>query len=231
VCALEASPPSLSIIVATYNEERLIGPLLEQLSSHQAGELIVADGGSLDRTVEIAEAFASVVKAPTGRALQFNCAARQAHGDVLLFLHADVRLGRPALMRLCEAMQDPSITGGNFNVSFDGNDLTAALFTRINGWRRRFGVFYGDSGIFVRRSFFEATGGFRPWPILEDYEFGRRLWRAGAVALLDEPIHVSDRRWKNGGLVRTMWAWFWVQGLFLAGVSPNRLARLYQVVR
>ena len=231
MCAPEASLPSLSIIVAAYNEELVIGPLLEQLRSHHSGELIVADGGSQDRTAEIAAAFARVVEAPTGRAHQYNHAVRHATGDVLLFLHADVRLSRQALTRLREVMQDEHVAGGNFNILFDGNDLTAAIFTRINRWRRYFGIFYGDSGIFVRRSYFEASGAFLPWPILEDYEFARRLWRTGAVALLDEPIYVSDRRWKKSGLIRTLWAWFWIQGLYLAGISPQRLARLYEAVR
>ena len=227
----EASRPSLSIIVATYNEELVIGPLLEQLRSYHSGELIVADGGSKDRTAGIAAAFARVVEAPIGRALQYNHAARHASGEVLLFLHADVRLGQQAIPCLREAMKNERVLGGNFDILFDGGDLAAAVFTRINRWRRRFGVFYGDSGIFVRKSFFEASGGFRPWPILEDYEFARRLWRSGAVALLDEPIYVSDRRWKQSGLIRTMWAWFWIQGLFMAGISPQRLARLYGIVR
>jgi GT2 family glycosyltransferase len=154
-----------------------------------------------------------------------------ASSEVLLFLHADVRLGPTALARMCEVMRNPSLAGGNFHIHYEGGDFTARAFTRINQWRRHLGVFYGDSGIFVRKSFFESTGGFQPWPILEDYEFARRLWKSGAVALLEEPIYVSDRRWKKGGLLRTLWQWFWIQGLYFAGVSPHRLAGLYRAVR
>lgn len=74
-------------------------------------------------------------------------------------------------------------------------------------------------------------GGFADWPILEDYEFVRRLRGHGDLALLDEPIYVSDRRWRRGGLLPTLWAWFWIQGLYLAGVSPRRLAAMYRHIR
>ena len=107
----------------------------------------------------------------------------------------------------------------------------AAAFTSVNRWRRRLGVFYGDSGIFCRRKVFESLGGYAPWPILEDYDFARRLRKAGKLALLDEPIWVSDRRWRTSGLLPTLWSWFWVQGLYLAGVNPERLAGLYHPVR
>jgi hypothetical protein len=128
-------------------------------------------------------------------------------------------------------MQDPKVIGGSFDIRYEGGDRTAAIFTRMNRWRRRCGIFYGDSGIFCRRSAFDALGGYRPWPILEDYEFARRICKAGQVALLDEPIFVSARRWRNSGLLPTLWSWFWVQGLYYAGVSPHRLARMYRHVR
>ncbi len=223
--------PAVSLIVATYNEADLILPLLEHLRSLHDGELIVADGSSTDGTADRALPYASVIRTVASRAVQFNEAARRARGDLLLFLHADVRLGGGALPRMAEAMRDRRVLGGNFDIQYQGGDVAASAFTRINRWRRRFGVFYGDSGIFARRSFFESTGGYRDWPILEDYEFARRLWRTRAVALLDEPIYVSDRRWKRAGLIRTMWHWFWIQGLYLAGVSPFRLAGMYRAVR
>jgi cellulose synthase/poly-beta-1,6-N-acetylglucosamine synthase-like glycosyltransferase len=160
-----------------------------------------------------------------------NGGARASSGDVLVFLHADVRLGRYGLAPVRDSLRDPDVVGGNFDIRYEGSDWATAIFTRINRWRRRLGVFYGDSGIFCRRKVFEALGGYSPWPILEDYDFARRLRKAGKLALLDEPIWVSDRRWRISGLVPTLWSWFWVQGLYLAGVAPERLAGLYRPVR
>jgi rSAM/selenodomain-associated transferase 2 len=193
--------------------------------------LIVADGGSVDRTRDIASTYARVIEAMTGRAHQMNAAAQSASGDVLLFLHADTRLGTTSLAVVRKAMADPAVVGGNFDIRYDGKDWAATAFTRINRLRRRCGVFYGDSGIFCRRSVFEALGGFVELPILEDYEFGRRLRRAGKLACLDEPICVSDRRWRKAGLLPTMASWFFIQSLYYAGVPPKQLARLYRHIR
>jgi len=128
-------------------------------------------------------------------------------------------------------MDDQDIIGGNFDVRFEGDDWAASAFTHVNRWRRKLGVFYGDSGIFCRRQVFEKLGGYRPWPLLEDYDFARRLQRAGRLAMLDEPIWVSNRRWRHSGLFRTLWIWFWIQVLYCAGVRPERLAAWYQADR
>jgi rSAM/selenodomain-associated transferase 2 len=221
----------ISIIIPVYNEESTIGGLLRSLEVSGADELLVADGGSGDRTVEIASRYARIVRADTGRAIQMNTAAAVASGDILLFLHADTRLGATALNLVRSVMADDAIVGGNFDIRYEGKDLAAEAFTRINRWRRWFGVFYGDSGIFCRRSVFQSLAGFVCWPILEDYEFARRLRRAGKLAYLEEPIWVSDRRWRKSGLVPTMASWFFVQALYFAGVPPKHLARLYRHIR
>ena len=223
--------PSISIIVPTLNEEVNIVPLLDNLAELGAEEVLIADGGSTDRTLELSAGRVRLIQCEANRGEQMNTGARSATGDVLLFLHADVRLSPGALDRLREAMADPRVIGGDFDIRYVGDDTASRVFTVINRWRRRFGVFYGDSGIFCRRDAFEELGGYRPYPVLEDYEFGRRLWKRGEMALLREPIHVSDRRWRGSSLLGTLWIWFWIQSLYLAGVSPHRLARMYRNVR
>jgi rSAM/selenodomain-associated transferase 2 len=222
--------PAVSVIIPTFNEEAAIAAVLESLGDDAATEVIVVDGGSGDRTVEIAARKARVIHAPAGRAAQMNAGAKAASADLLLFLHADVRLAPGALDRIRDAMRDPVVAGGNFDIRYEGG-APAAVFTLINRWRRRFGVFYGDSGIFCRRSVFQKLNGYQSWPIMEDYDFARRLSRLGKLALLDEPIRVSGRRWSNGGLFRTLWSWAAIQGLYSLGVSPHRLARIYRHIR
>jgi len=224
-------PTTISVIIPVYQEETTIAGLLECLLELGADEIIVVDGGSTDRTVEIASRYAQVLTAPRGRAIQMNAGALAAEGDALLFLHADVRLRPGALDALRKALMDPHCAGGNFDLQFDGGGRAARVFSLINRWRRQCGIFYGDSGIFCRRAVFGRLGGYQLWRILEDYDFARRLRKVGRLALLREPIMVSGRRWQNGGLCETLWSWFWVQGLYLAGVSPCRLAKLYPHVR
>jgi rSAM/selenodomain-associated transferase 2 len=223
--------PSLSVIVPTLNEEPRLPLLLDDLEAQRAEEVLVVDGGSTDATVACAEARAVVLRSAPGRAIQMNAGARAARGDVLLFLHADARLDAGALDAVRRAMSDASVVGGAFDIRYQGDDLPARVFTCINRLRRSCGVMYGDAGIFCRRSRFERMGGYREWPIMEDYEFARRLWKSGRMALLPDPIHISDRRWRNSGLLRTLWSWFLIQTLYYARVSPSRLARLYPHIR
>src|SRR5205823_6342604 len=100
---------------------------------------------------------------------------------------------------LRRAMENDTVIGGTFDIQYEGGDFPASLFTRVNRARRRIGIFYGDAGIFCRRSVFASMCGYREWPIMEDYEFARRLWKHGRVVLLNEPIWVSDRRWRKAG--------------------------------
>lgn len=219
--------PSVSVIVPVLNEESIVDECLAGLLELSPDEVIVADGHSTDHTREIAAGYARVVISEPGRGRQLNAGAAASTGEILLFVHADVRFSNKALEPLRDAMRDAGVIGGNFDIVYEG----APAFTRINRWRRGFGVFYGDSGIFCRRTVFNEIGGYRDWPVLEDYEFGRRLWKRGKLALLDEPIIVSARRWRKTGLPATLWSWFWIQGLYLLGVSPHRLARMYRDVR
>lgn len=223
----------MAIVIPAYNEESTIAALLDHLAAVAPDELVVVDGHSADRTAARArERGARVIEldAPS-RARQMNAGAAAVTSDVLLFLHADVRLERGAFAAMKNAMRDPSLLGGNFDIRYPG----APLFTLVNRWRRGFGIFYGDSGIFCRREIFQRCGGFPPWPIMEDYEFARRLWRASGrgrrLALLDAPIEVSDRRWRGDGVLSTMASWVLIQSLYTLGVAPERLARLYQSVR
>jgi rSAM/selenodomain-associated transferase 2 len=223
--------PSVAVIIPTYNEESLIEELLENVKQARPDELVVADGSSTDRTASIAERHATVVRTARGRAIQMNTAAATCASEVLLFLHADVRIRPECLKVVRTASGAPGICGGALDIRYEGEDSIARFFTWANRRRRAFGILYGDAGIFCRRRLFEELGGYRPWPILEDYEFGRRLWKRGSLALLAEPIYVSDRRWRQGGVTETLLSWVAIQALYHLGVPPARLARIYRSVR
>lgn len=227
----------ISVIIPTYNEEATLEGLLQQLTAQQrSGEVLVADGSSTDGTVALAQRYARVVVSERNRGVQLNRAVRQARGDLLLFLHADVRLPAGALAAVEKALADPAVVGGSFSLEFTDDGFAGRVFTRINHWRRRLGIFYGDAGILVRRAVFERLGGFREWPLLEDYEFARRLVKAGKTVCLPECLGVSSRRWqarhgRGRRLWRTLAAWFFIQAFFFLGVPAGWLVRWYPPVR
>jgi rSAM/selenodomain-associated transferase 2 len=225
----------LTIVVPTLDEERELLGLLDHLEALDgAPETIVADGGSRDATVTTAEGHRlrpRVVRVEGGRARQLNEAAAHATGDVLLFLHADSRLPGDAVARIAEAVERRGAHGGNFALRFDGGDRFSRVLGLVYAGQRRLGFYYGDSSIWARADVFRGLGGYRELPIMDDYDFARRLERAGATECLPGPALTSARRWQALGIPRTMLSWIVIRWLFVAGVPPARLARLYRRAR
>ncbi len=194
-------------------------------------EVIISDGGSQDETVEIArECGLRVVNARCGRGQQMNAGARLAKGDVLLFLHADTRLPEDALLMIEKTLEDLQVCGGNFGLIFDGGTREARVLTKIYPFLRLGGMCYGDSAIFVRHTIFKSYGGYRNYPIFEDYDLYRRLRRKGKFVRLPLFATTSSRRFE-GRFVRTFALWSLLHVLYWLGVDPNLLGRLYKPVR
>ncbi len=222
----------ISIIIPTLNEATTVRDLAESLAGLRGQfEVVVADGGSIDGTVTIAnQCGIHVIKSNRGRGQQMNAGARAATGDVLLFLHADTRLPADALERLSALLSDPAVCGGNFSLIFDGRTWESRAMTMIYPLLRLGGMCYGDSAIFVRRDVFERLGGYRDYPIFEDCDFYRRLRRAGRFVRLPQCATTSSRRFE-GRFIRTFALWSLMQVLYWLGVHPNRLDQLYRPLR
>jgi rSAM/selenodomain-associated transferase 2 len=227
-------PQRVSIIIPTLNEDKIIDRTLLSLRCLEGEfEVIVVDGGSRDRTRDIA--LASLTQFPQGRLIestrgrgpQMNAGARAAGGDVWLFLHADTLLPADAISQIHNVMKDPRIVGGNFALMFDGADVWSRAFTRIYNWRRRFGIYYGDSAIFVRRDVFDHLGGFIDAPIMEDYDLCRKLERAGKTALIESPAITSSRRWGRWRTAYVLMIWVLLQWLYLIGARPESMGWIY----
>ena len=194
----------------------------------------MADGGSLDATARLARDHAGVsrvVAAPGGRARQLNAGAAVSSGEMLVFVHADSRLPPDAYRSLAAAYRDRRLVGGNFRLRFEGGGRFAQVLAAYYRLSRRLGVYYGDSSLFVRREVFELLGGFQELPIMDDYDFARRLERSGATACLPGPALMSARRWRRAGVTRTVCSWTAIQALYWVGVPPARLAPLYRRIR
>ena len=219
----------ISVIIPTLNEEGNLTVALRQLADRPDVELIVVDGGSTDRTVEIAQKSTPYVfRTQAGRAQQMNLGARHATGDILLFLHADTFLLPGALDEIQRHIIGDGAVGGAFDLHIDSRRRLCTFIARVTSRRSRWlRLPYGDQGIFVWRQVFEALGGFPEMPIMEDISFMRRLRRAGRLTFISSGLVTSGRRWSVHGIVRTMLVNWWVTILFFLRVSPSQLRRIY----
>ena len=196
----------ISVIIPTLNEEKTISRCLEDIVDDPHIEIIVSDGGSTDRTVEIAERYKDVkiISSPMGRGVQMNAGASYAHGEILLFLHADCILSTEAILNIRDIFENNRIVGGAFKIKLLSDKLPYRLIeTGINFRSRVFKLPYGDQGLFVKRTVFMEMGGFKEMNVCEDLDFICRLKRCGKIAILNEKIFSSVRRWENSGILRT----------------------------
>jgi rSAM/selenodomain-associated transferase 2 len=224
----------LSAIVPMLNEERAIASTLDAIAAGASGaevivEIIVVDGGSSDRSREEARPrCARLLVTRRGLACQMNAAAAAAVGDALVFVHADTLVPPTFAGDIAAALADPAVVGGRFDLRLD--DDAPAL--RLIGWlisaRSRLSrTGTGDQVIFVRREVFERLGGYRDIALCEDLDLARRLKRAGRVACLRSQVTASARQWRERGVLATTARMWFIRIAFLLGVSPSRLAHLY----
>lgn len=232
----------ITVVVPVLNEEERIADTLANLAGCAHGrevivEVIVVDGGSIDRTREVADNASTPwvvwVDAPRGRGNQMNAGAALAAGDVLLFVHADTHLPPDAAGQIVRALGDSRVIGGNFYVEFMPKTGPARFFAWCYNIRSHLRIFYGDSSIFVRREVFERMGGYRAARIMEDIEFVRRLRREGKLAIIRRArVRSSSRRFMTvGSSLRMLVVWSLLHVLMAVGVRQETLEKLYPEVR
>jgi len=221
----------LSLVIPTLDAAAELGRTLAALAPECAGdEIVVADGGSRDATVSVAEAAgARVVAAPRGRGSQLCAGAEAACGDWLLFLHADTRPAPGWRDALARFIADPANAerAAAFRFALDDADPRARRIERGVAWRgRALGLPYGDQGLLIARKFYAALGGYPAIPLMEDVALVRRIGRR-RLAILDHPALTSAARYRRDG--------WWLRparnvalvSLYFLGVPPRLLARLY----
>lgn len=220
----------LSIVIPALNEAASIDATLSRLQPLRADghEVIVADGGSSDATVSIAQPLADrVVVTAAGRAHQLNAGAAVAGGEALLFLHADTQLPEQAASAVLAALRQRH--WGRFDVVIAGRPKMLRVVAALMNLRSRLtGIATGDQAIFVRRAAFAAVGGFPEQPLMEDIELSRRLKPLGRPACLRACVITSGRRWEAHGVWRTILLMWQLRFAYWIGVPADRLAARYR---
>jgi rSAM/selenodomain-associated transferase 2 len=221
----------ISIIIPALNEEMYIARCIESIRAEGfSKEIIVADGGSTDRTREIALSHRGVIviNSPKGRGAQMNTGSAVATGDILLFVHADTILDQGWAKELCASLDNASVIGGAFSFSIDN---PAPKYRLVEAWVsmrcRIFRLPYGDQAIFIRKSAFQKLGGYREIVLMEDVDIISRMKKLGSIAILGKKAVTSGRRWITKGLLRTAAINQMTMLMYHLGVSSERLARFY----
>lgn len=221
----------ISIIIPVLNEAAIIKSTLTQLQQHSGVEIIVVDGGSQDNTVALVQQTG--VKVITvlgkGRAGQMNAGANAAQGNILLFLHADTRLPPHFVDLVIQTLKQPRIVAGAFKLAIEGTDRSLRWVEMIVEMRSRLlSLPYGDQAIFISQPAFIESGGFADLPIMEDFEFVRRIKSRGRIAIAPAAVITSGRRWRKLGVWQTTLINQLIIAGFYLGVSPTKLANFYR---
>lgn len=223
--------PFISIIIPTFNEEERIGTLLNHLKnccSETNHEIIIADGGSVDATISIAEQSGTNVLHcnKKGRAAQMNEGAEHAAGSILYFLHADTF---PPLNFVSEIRKsfERGYRSGCFQLAFDHSHPVLKFYSWCT--RFRLTVFrFGDQSLFVEKTLFHEVGGFdESLTVMEDQKVVKELKKVSSFYLSDECVTTSARRYKLNGVIRLQAIFFLIVIMYYAGAEQRTLVHVY----
>jgi glycosyltransferase involved in cell wall biosynthesis len=215
----------ISVVIPAWNEEKYIGRILSDLDQQvrRVEEVIVVDGQSEDRTVEVVtEQYPKVrvvIADQRGVGYQRSLGGKVASGDLLIFLDADVAVEVDFVQRLSEQIQQR------------GLDLAAVKYVpRTNAWGVKFFYWFfnslffvfqkthpsgGGSCLVVRKKLFEQLGGFTSEHVYDDIDLVRRGARLGKFGIVDVAVFVSDRRFRKYGLW-SMWKKYLILSWYFA---------------
>lgn len=222
---------TISVIIPTFNEGEGISELvtfIKHLRREEIAEILVVDGGSSDTTRQLARESGAVVISTDCRcrAIQMNLGARQAHGDTLYFVHADVKL-LPSFIDDINGVLTAGYDSGCYRYVFDSTKVILkvnAFFTRFDSIMCR----GGDQTLFVRRSIFEALGGFSEiYTIMEEYDFLIRLRKRFSFKIIQKDIVVSSRKYSANSWIRVQIANLLVFIMFFFRRSQQEMKQIY----
>jgi rSAM/selenodomain-associated transferase 2 len=232
----DSASPTVTVVVPTLDEELRIESCLASIGCAPGLDVVVSDGRSRDRTLEIVadRPDVRVVEGSAGRGGQLNRGAAASRSDILVFLHADCRLPKRWYGAVIAALADDAVALTCFRLH---SESTAIAGPVRRAWLRLLDIRsfvpmlpYGDQAFALSRSTFDRIGGFPDIPLMEDVALARSARRLGTIRRLPLEVHASARRverhpYRN----RLMTGTFPI--LYRLGVSPWRLAAWYRDIR
>jgi len=193
--------PKISIIIPTINEANNLPLLLSDLSTmHKEGETIIVDGGSEDKTIEIANIYGAKVfiTKERNRGLQFDIGAKNSKGEWLVFLHADTRLTHDWFKKINLLLNGNTNSIYYFEFKINHKRIIYRVLEILVNFRSKiFKQPYGDQGLIIHRTTYFKNNGFRKIPLMEDVDFLRRLNKKKDLKQLNLPIFISSRKWEK----------------------------------
>ena len=238
----------ISVIIITLNEaENIEKTIMAVKKAAQTKlkplipiEIVVSDGGSSDKTVEIAKNLVDkVIVGSRGRYKQLNAGANASKGNILLFLHADTLLPEGALLKIYFEMRSSKTVGGGFEKQWSWSPnlkLSKFLKTMCYIWKgfdnwavRLLKTFPGDNAIFVRKAVYKQLKGFSPLWICEDFDFIKRLkrYKKKNIVYIRSAVLTSTRRFEKYGFFKIIVSWFFIYILWRLGMNQKRLRSLF----
>jgi rSAM/selenodomain-associated transferase 2 len=222
-----------SVIIPVLNEPDTVNfPIqhVRTLQPQRSPEIIVVDGDRRGGTLSaIRDANVTKVVSEEGRGRQMNTGAALAHGEILIFLHADTKLPPNAFEKIAEVLANGEYVAGAFDLGIDSEKLLLRYIAARARFRSRLNrIPYGDQAIFIRKDYFEQVGRFREIPLMEDVDLMRRIKKDGKkIFILKDRVTTSPRRWHGDGILLTTLRNQVLLALYYLGVSPATLAKYY----
>ena len=231
------SAAPLSVVTPTLNSEDRLPVCLDAFVGAATGglvrEVIVSDGGSTDRTKEIAEGFgARFIDGPAGRGGQLARGAAAARGRWFLFVHSDTALAAGWAEAVEKFIARDEGRAGVFRLAFDARHARARAVAF--GARVRFSLLaspYGDQGLLISRRLYEAVGGYRDMPLFEDVDIVDRIIKArgrAGLSLLPCEAITSAARYEANGYLRRVLKNAACLAMYRLGRSPSKILSFYR---